>query len=142
MLPRFRHIVVPVDFTAKNQAALDIAFELASQNSARVTLLHVIETIENVPREELKGFYEQLASRASTQLESRSQRFADAGIAVDWKIRYGKRPVEIVQDAHDRKADLIVMSSHRVDPTAAVQSLGTLSYQVSILCDCPVLLVK
>jgi len=142
MLPRFQDIIVPVDFTAKNQAALDIAFEMAGQNSARVTLLHVIETIENVPREELKGFYEQLDSRASTQLESRSQQFAAAGIDVDWKIRYGKRAAEIVQDAHDRKADLIVMSSHRVDPAAAVQSLGTLSYQVSILCNCPVLLVK
>ena len=45
-------------------------------------------------------------------------------------------------DANDRQADLIVMSSHRVDLEAAVQSIGTLSYQVSILCDCPVLLVK
>jgi universal stress protein A len=142
MLPRFQHILVPVDFTAKNQAALDIAFEMASQNSARVTLLHVIETIENVPQEELAAFYDRLNSRAETQLESRSQRFADAGVAVDRKIRHGKRLAEIVRDARDRKADLIVMSSHRVDPTAAAQSLGTLSYQVSILCDCPVLLVK
>lgn len=142
MLPRFQHILVPVDFTAKNQAALDIAFELASQNRARVTLLHVIEIIENVPVEELKGFYERLLTRAETQLESRSQRFAAAGIAVDWKIREGKRLVEIVQDVRDRKADLVVMSSHKVDPSAAAQSLGTLSYQVSILCDCPVLLVK
>jgi len=142
MLPRFQHILVPVDFTAKNQAALDIAFELASQNRARVTLLHVIEIIENVPMEELKGFYERLLTRAETQLESRSQRFAAAGIAVDWKIREGKRLVEIVQDVRDRKADLVVMSSHKVDPAAAAQSLGTLSYQVSILCDCPVLLVK
>jgi nucleotide-binding universal stress UspA family protein len=142
MLPRFQHILVPVDFTAKNQAALDIAFEMASQNSARVTLLHVIETIENVPQEELAAFYDRLNSRAETQLESRSQRFADAGVAVDRKIRHGKRLAEIVRDARDRKADLIVMSSHRVDPNAAAQSLGTLSYQVSILCDCPVLLVK
>jgi len=142
MLPRFQHILVPVDFTAKNQAALDIAFELASQNRARITLLHVIEIIENVPMEELKGFYERLLTRAETQLESRSQRFAAAGIAVDWKIREGKRLIEIVEDVRDRKADLVVMSSHKVDPAAAAQSLGTLSYQVSILCDCPVLLVK
>jgi universal stress protein A len=142
MLPRFQHIVVPVDFTGKNQNALDIAFEIASQNRAKVTLLHVIETIENVPPDELTEFYKRLSSRAETQLEARSQRFSAAEIAVDWKIRYGKRLTEIVQDARDRKADLIVMSSHKVDPAAPARSLGTLSYQVSILCDCPVLLVK
>ena len=31
MLPRFQHIIVPLDFTSKNQAALDIAFELSGQ---------------------------------------------------------------------------------------------------------------
>jgi nucleotide-binding universal stress UspA family protein len=46
MLSNVRHILVPLDFTAKNQAALEIARELASQNKASVTLLHVIETIE------------------------------------------------------------------------------------------------
>jgi nucleotide-binding universal stress UspA family protein len=142
MLARFNHLLVPVDFTGKNEAALNIAFEIGCQNRARVTLLHVIETIENFPEEELKGFYEQLAARATMQLESRGRRLAKGGVDVDWKLRYGKRLVEIVQDARDRKADLIVMSSHRVDPAAAAQSLGTLSYQVSILCDCPVLLVK
>jgi len=142
MLPRFKHLLVPVDFTTKNQAALDIAFEIGKQNDARVTLLHVIETIENVPKEELKSFYDQLTARATSQLESRCQRFEDAGIKIDWKLRYGKRVFEVVQDAHDRKVDLIVMSSHRVDPAAGLQGLGTLSYEVSILCDCPVLLVK
>jgi hypothetical protein len=47
-----------------------------------------------------------------------------------------------VREARDWKVDLIVVSSHKIDPHAAVASLGTLSYQVSILCDCPVLLVK
>ncbi len=142
MLPRFQHILVPLDFTAKNQAALDIAFELASQNRASVTLLHVIETIENLSDEELQSFYARITSRAETELEARAQRFAAAGIRVDRKILYGKRLAEIVRDVRERTVDLIVMSSHKVDPAAAASSLGTLSYQVSILCDCPVLLVK
>lgn len=142
MLPRFQHILVPLDFTAKNQAALDIAFEIASQNRAVVTLLHVIETIEHLPEEDLKSFYARIKSRAETELEQRAQRFAAAGLRVDQKTLFGKRLVEIVRDTRDRKVDLVVMSSHKVDPSAAAQSLGTLSYQVSILCDCPVLLVK
>lgn len=121
---------------------MEIAFEVASQNRASVTLLHVIERIENLPEEELESFYARITSRAETELEARAQRFVATGIHVDRKILYGKPLAEIVRDARERKVDLIVMSSHKVDPAAAASSLGTLSYQVSILCDCPVLLVK
>ena len=142
MLQRFQRILIPLDFTPKNQVALDIAFELARQNRSSVTLLHAIETIDNVPQNELQPFYARITSRAESELQARLQRFTAAGIRVDTKIRYGRRLVEIIRDAHERKVDLIVMSSHKVDPSAPTTSLGTLSYQVSVLCDCPVLLVK
>lgn len=142
MLPRFRHILVPVDFTEKNLAALDLAFDLAVANRARVTLLHVIETIEIDPDAELEQFYAKLQLRADSELERLSQRFAAAGLAVDRKTRYGKRLFEIVSDIVDRKADLVVMSSHKPDLAKPFQTWATLSYQVSVLCPCPVLLVK
>lgn len=142
MLTQFRHILIPLDFTPKNQAALAIALELANQNDASVTFVHVIEMIEKVEDPELTAFYTRLASRAEAELAARAQEFQRAGISVDRKILYGKRLAEIVREAHDRKADLIVVSSHKVDPASPAQSLGTLSYQISILCDCPVLLVK
>jgi nucleotide-binding universal stress UspA family protein len=142
MLPRFQHLLVPLDFTTKNVPALDIAFDIAVQNKARVTLLHVIETIEDLSDTELQDFYDRLEARADRELEDRSQRFADAGLKVDCKVHFGKRLQEIVQDAEDRNIDLIVMSSHPVDPEQPLESWGTLSYQVSLLCSCPVLLVK
>lgn len=142
MLPRFQHLLVPLDFTTKNVPALDIAFEIAAQNEARVTLLHVIETIEDVSDEEMQDFYDRLEARADRELEDRSQRFAEAGLPVDCKVRFGRRLEEILQDAEHRKIDLIVMSSHKVDPEQPLESWGTLSYQVSLLCACPVLLVK
>ncbi len=142
MLTELRHILVPLDFTAKNQAALEIARKLASQNNASVTFVHVVETIENLQDAELTGFYTRLASHAEAELGGRAREFANAGIRVDQKILYGRRLSEIVREARDQKVDLIVVSSHKIDPSAPVQSLGTLSYQISILCDCPVLLVK
>jgi universal stress protein A len=141
MLTRFRQILVPLDFTTKNHAALQIAHELAGQKKASVILLHVIETIENLQDSELTTFYTRLASRAEAELAVRAKEFTAAGISVERKIVYGKRLSEIVREARDRKVDLIVASSHKIDPAAAT-SFGTLSYQVSILCDCPVLLVK
>ena len=46
MVPRFHHILVPLDLTSKNDAALNIAFEVAVQNKAAVSLLHVVQKIE------------------------------------------------------------------------------------------------
>jgi len=142
MLPRFQHILVPVDFTEKNLAALDVAFEMAVANHARVTLLHVVETMDVETDAELEQFYATLQSRADSELERMAQRFVAAKIAVDRKIRFGKRLHEIVGDSADRKADLIVMSSHKPDLQNPTQTWATLSYQVSVLCPCPVLLVK
>jgi nucleotide-binding universal stress UspA family protein len=142
MLPRFQHILVPVDFAEKNLSALDLTFELAVLNRARVTLLHVIESIDVEPDAELTRFYEKLQARADSELERLSKRFVAAGLAVDRKTRYGKRLNEIVHDIIERKADLVVMSSHKPDLTKPLQTWATLSYQVSVLCPCPVLLVK
>ncbi len=142
MFAQFQRLLVPVDFTAKNERALDIALEAARSNSAHVTLLHVIERIENLPDEELVEFYDQLETRARSELESMAERFSQAGTQVDRTIRFGKRAEEIVREAADADVDLIVMSSHKLDPQQPARSMATLSYQVSILCRCPILLVK
>lgn len=142
MLPRFQHILVPLDFTDKNAAALDIAFELAVANQARVTLLHVIELIDLPDDDDIREFTDRLRIRADRELELRAQRFAEAKLQVDWKIRYGNRAREIADDEVERGADLIVMSSHNVDADRAARSLASVSYQVAVLSKCPVLLVK
>lgn len=142
MIPRFQHILVPLDFTEKNLEALNIAFDLAVVNRAKVTLLHIVEQIRGEADEELAAFYGRLRVRAEAELESRSQRFDQAGVAVDCKIRIGQRLHEIVTDSIERAADLIVMSSHKPDLERPLQTWATLSYQVSVLCQCPVLLVK
>ena len=43
----FSRLLVPLDFTDKNEAAVTIALETARRDGAEVTLLHVIETIEH-----------------------------------------------------------------------------------------------
>lgn len=141
MPQRFQHILVPVDFTEKNEPALQIALDVALQNKSRVTLLHVIETIgEN--DEEIERFYERLQERAEASLTSLSQAFEAARVAVEWKTRLGRRAPEIVQYAMQHDVDLIILSSHPIDEQAPVKSLSTVSYQVSLLSPCSVLLVK
>lgn len=142
MIPRFQHILIPVDFTEKNRKALDTAFEIAVVNHARITLLHVIEVLDVPADNELKVFYEKLDRHAQSELDKLSERFVAAGLSIDQKVRYGKRVNEIVIDANERKADLIIMNSHAIDLQKPMQGWATVSYQVSVLCACPILLVK
>jgi len=145
MLPRFQHILVPVDLTPKNRVALDIAFELATDNKARVSLLRVTQTINTAdesPDDETLAFYDRLQQRVRDDLESLSQRFSDAGLAVEVKVPLGQPLKEIVSFAATHQVDLIVMSSHPVDKEDLLQSWGTLSYKVSVACPCPILLMK
>lgn len=145
----FRNILVPVDFTLKNEAALHTALDLARKaegsvptDPVKVTLLHVIETIEHVPFEELADFYRGLETRSAAKLYGMEERFKAAGVPVYHEIVYGKRAETVVRHAEERAVDLIVLSSHKVDRESAASDIGTLSYRIAIVARCPVLLVK
>lgn len=145
----FRNILVPVDFSLKNEAALNTALDLARKAGGsdpvpaiKVTLLHVIETIEHVEFEEMADFYRGLETRSAAKLYGMEERFKAAGVPVYHEIVYGKRAETIVSHAEERGADLIVLSSHKVDREHPALGIGTLSYRIAIVARCPVLLVK
>lgn len=138
----FRKIVVPLDFTEKNSAAIEFALRLSIQNDSHVTLLHVIEMIEYADDGELAAFYESLKKQAEANLTSWGEQFRAAKIPVAERIVMGKRAQGIVNFALQESADLIVLSSHKVNLNDNSRGWATLSYQVSILCQCPVMLVK
>ena len=52
----FKHILVPTDFLDDNQHALEIAVGLCSMENGKISLLHVIEIIQNTTFEEFEGF--------------------------------------------------------------------------------------
>ncbi|MCA9057686.1 MAG: universal stress protein, partial [Planctomycetaceae bacterium] len=115
MIPRFRNLLLPLDFTPRNKLAMEIAFEVAVREPASVTLLHVIETIHAggaEPDEELKQFYARLETRAEDELEYRSRRFEEAGVKTFRRIRFGTRAAEIVRFSEEHATDLIIMNSH------------------------------
>jgi universal stress protein A len=139
----FRKILVPLDFTDKNEAALRIAVETAPPGAdTEVVLLHVIETIEHIEPEEMEGFYHSLEARAAAKLFALEERFKQAGITVRQEILLGKRAETIVRYAEDHGTGLILLSSHKVDRQHPSLGIGTLSYRVAIVANCPVLLVK
>ena len=138
----FQRILVPVDLTSKSLAAVDLAYEFATQYRADVILLHVIETIEHVQFEDLKPFYQRLENSARKGLQEFSERFVANKVKVDQALIYGHRSKEIINYAVTNRVDLIIMASHRIDPDRPGHDWSSISYTVAILSPCPVLLVK
>lgn len=138
----FKHLLVPIDLSGRHGRALAIALELARHHRARVTLLHVVHRLADTAPGELREFYRRLASKSESRLERAARRFVRSGLPVRTEVCIGEPAREIVRIAARRRADLIVMSSHRVDPAHPGVGWATLSYKVGALCACPVLLVK
>jgi nucleotide-binding universal stress UspA family protein len=136
----FDRVLVPVDLTDRNLRALGMAARLVGEGG-EVTLLHVIETLD-LPFDELEDFYQRLHDRAQGEMDRMAEPVSVGGIAVTQRIAYGNRLREILSHAAECGTELIVMSSRRLDPKDAPTGFATLSHQVAMLSQVPVLLVK
>lgn len=137
----FCRILVPVGLAQKDAVAVAVARDLASESGGTVTLLHVIEPLD-LPFQEMKDFYGRLEEKSLHVLEERVAPLREEGIQHSVHVEYGDRASTIVGHADEHDSDLIVMTSHRVDPANPGLGWTTLSYKVAILAQCPVLLVK
>jgi nucleotide-binding universal stress UspA family protein len=138
----FNNILVPTDLTERSLKALDVAVSMTVPDGGRITLLHVIETIEDTGSEEFQDFYRQLEQRARKSMEEMIGKYLKHLPLIEKEIIYGKRVKEIVSFAEEKAIDLIILSSHRVERESGLQTWGTISYKVGILSHCPVMLVK
>lgn len=138
----FRNILIPLDLSGKAQLVVDAALALAQPGPARVTLLHVIETIQDLESEEIEDFYRILRKRAEECLAGWAEQLEQAGVEVHQEIVLGKRAVQIARLAEELDCDLIILRSHRIDPESPMGGIGTISHQVAVLASCNVLLMK
>ncbi|NSW86616.1 MAG: universal stress protein [Syntrophobacteraceae bacterium] len=138
----FKNILVPTDLTERSFKAVEVALSLAADPSYQITLLHVIETIDDAEPDEFEKFYEKLNRRADRILDRIIDRYSQQNLVINKRVTFGKRVKEIIRFAVDEKIDLIVLSSHRIDAGNLHLGWGTISYKVGILSHCPVMLVK
>lgn len=138
----FKNILVPTDLSERSLKALDIALKMSSVAGGKITLLHVIEIIEDVNSNEFMDFYEKLKIRAQKKMVDMMKEYGDKGSHIRMEIILGKRVREIVKFAYESNADLIVLSSHRIEKVDPADGWATISYKVGILSHCPVMMVK
>jgi universal stress protein A len=133
---------VPTDLTERTGRALSVVATLALSETSQITLLHVIETIDGLRTTELKAFYARLERKARAAMTALARAAGQGTRRTAVAVVYGRRAEKIVAFAAEHNVDLIVLASHRVNPSLADRDWGTISYKVGILAQCPVLLVK
>lgn len=139
-----KHILVPTDFSEQGLTALKYAVAFADRFGAGVDLLHVIEPIppgallSYMPAQELK---DDMQAAAEKQMEELHKEWDDYAFPVRRLIVEGHPFVEIIRQAREGKADLIVMGTHGRGAIAHML-LGSVAEKVVRKAPCPVLTVR
>lgn len=139
---RFRHALVPSDFSARSAYALDVAKDVVARDG-RVTLLHVIELPVPFGGAIPAEFALDLDRRASDALEKEAAREPTfQRPAVDTCARVGNPGSQILHALEaDASIDLVVMGSEgRTGIKRAL--LGSVAEKVVRHADVPVLVVR
>jgi nucleotide-binding universal stress UspA family protein len=142
----FKHILVPVDFSACSVAALDYGLAMADKFSAKVTLLHVVEPaaypdnyLHNPAM--LDEANQNLMAAGRERLARFEQGFKGHGVAVDTLVRMGRAQSEISDTAKAIGTDLIVLGTQGFTGPNHVPLGGTIE-RVVRYAPCPVLTVR
>lgn len=144
-------ILVPTDFSATAQAAVDVAVNIAKKASADLILLHVLEEIEegsfNVEGEatassptEYNLFTLKLLQKTRKQLETLVRETSLQGLKVRGKLRLGNSYHGIHLTIAEQKVDLVVMGTRGSSGYEEVM-VGSNTEKVVRRSNCPVLSV-
>ena len=140
-----QRFLVPIDFSEYANQALDYAINLAGKINARLTLLHVIQSIP------LGGadmgvtlpytYVQDLEAEIMQSMESYRARVTAAGLAGEIVVVHGVPFHEILETAKTQQVDLIVMGTHGRTGLQHVL-LGSVAEKVVRLAPCPVLVAR
>jgi nucleotide-binding universal stress UspA family protein len=144
--PAFRTIVCAVDFSVASDRAIRTALSLAQQSASTLVLLHVMVlprdatpspgTGPDVARQRRDAH-----DRALVELKNAVSDAARNWATIDEQVRIGRPYEEIMREAAERKADLIVMGVHS-RPAFTLGFLGSTTDHVVREAACPVLTVR
>jgi nucleotide-binding universal stress UspA family protein len=140
-----QHVLVPTDFSASAEQALDYAIRLARTLKARLTVLHVIQPVPMagvdigvaLPATSLQEVEEAVQG----SMEEALARVTAAGLPAERVVLYGVPFQEIVETAKARQVDLIVMGTQGRTGFMHVL-LGSVAEKVIRLAPCSVLVAR
>ena len=136
-----QHFLVPIDFSPYADQALTEAIKLAKALDAHLTLLHVMQFMPLAVGEAPPAYYNEyqaeVEAQAQQQMRGALDRVHQAGLQGDEVIGHGIPFQTIIETAHDKNVDLIVMGTHGRTGLPHVL-LGSVAEKVVRLAPCPV----
>jgi nucleotide-binding universal stress UspA family protein len=144
MVPKFETILMPTDFSAPSQHALEYAVALARQSGAALHLVNVVaQPIEIATSPE--GYYVEYAALRRELRDDAERQLAAlvksiTGVKVTTDVLDGSPARAIVAAAGDKKCQLIVMGTHGRGFFSHLV-LGSVAERVVRTAACPVLTV-
>ncbi len=140
-----QHILVPMDFSAYADHALDYAIALAEKLQARLTLLHVIHPmlmgVGDVAAALPNAYLQNLEAGVQIEMGNHFERVEAAKLEGGIAIVHGVTFQCIIDIAQDKNVDLIVMGTHGRTGLQHVL-LGSVAEKVVRLAPCPVLVTR
>ena len=143
----FNHILVPMDFSAPSDAALECARAVAVQFAGSLHLLHVAEdpyralySVEVfVP--EIEGLREEVVADALGRLKARLRQADLEQLHATADVIVGTPAMSIVEYAEGHDIDMIVMGTHGRGGMSHLL-MGSVAERVVRTATCPVLTVR
>jgi nucleotide-binding universal stress UspA family protein len=141
-----RRILVPIDFSVHSKNALRYAVPLAERFGASLHLIYVVEpTIYPADlgfgQVVLPGVEEELREKGAVELQNLIETEIAGRVVASAIVRTGKPHQEILREAEDKGADLIVVASH--GHTGVEHMLfGSTAMRIVRLAKCPVTTVR
>jgi len=144
-----RNILVPTDFSEDSDRALRTALEIAGEGRSRIFLLHVIGgTVQQCASDYCidQSIMDRVLSESivysNEKLRETVARFPESGqVKVIPNLRKGQPHEEILKEASERKAELIVIASHGKTGLKKY-FIGSVAEKVMQEAKCPVLLIR
>ena len=138
----YKNILIPMDLSGQHSHAIDEAVSTLPKEEATLTLLHIIEQIQDVDDPEVETFYENIRAKAESLLNEKVEALSARGFRVKSEIAFGKRGAEILSYANDHDVDLMIIRGHAKKVEDPRKELTYLSQQLALFASCSVLLIR
>jgi nucleotide-binding universal stress UspA family protein len=144
-----KKILVPTDFSASSDKAIQEALDIAEKYHSKVYVLHVIDknvqqcAVDYCLPIEVVDQFENESVKASTQkmMQEVSRLQKDNALNITYETKKGVPYDEILNEQHENDIDLIVMASHGRTGLSRFM-LGSVADKVVKKASTPVLLVR
>lgn len=136
-----QRILVPVDLTIQDSAAIDLALDLAHATGARIDILHIIEIYLYESPQSLKEALEELIRKEFEQWRQRNVG-ESPGVEVSTHVRKAVDAASGIGDFIESNAvDLVVMDSHTHGPLMHLL-LGSVAEKIIQKSPVPIMVTK